>query len=97
MSLHPHLIAPVPAHTARVARAACPTGPPSLPCRDALGPLLQDEAVRAVSDAALRLKEALSLGFRTVLLPAGNAAEAAAFPDLSVVPLRSVEELLAKA
>jgi len=52
--------------------------------------------VRAVSDAALRLKEALSLGFRSALVPAGNAAEAAAFPDLSVVPLRSVEELLAK-
>jgi DNA repair protein RadA/Sms len=52
--------------------------------------------VRAVSDAALRLKEAVSLGFRRALLPAGNAAEAAAFPDLAVVPLRSVEELLAK-
>jgi DNA repair protein RadA/Sms len=52
--------------------------------------------VRAVSDAALRLKEALSLGFKTALLPGGNAAEAAAFPDLSVTPLRSVEELLEK-
>ena len=50
--------------------------------------------VRAVSDAALRLKEALSLGFRTAFLPAGNASEAALFPDLSIVPLRSVEELL---
>jgi len=52
--------------------------------------------VRAVSDAALRLKEAVSLGFRLALIPAGNAGEAAAFPDLSVVPLRSVEELLAR-
>jgi DNA repair protein RadA/Sms len=52
--------------------------------------------VRAVSDAALRLKEALSLGFRSALIPAGNAGEAAVFPDLSVVPLRSVEELLAR-
>jgi DNA repair protein RadA/Sms len=52
--------------------------------------------VRAVSDAALRLKEAVSMGFRTALLPAGNAAEAAVFPDLSAVPLRSVEELLGK-
>ena len=52
--------------------------------------------VRAVSDAALRLKEAVSLGFKSAFLPAGNAGEAAAFPDLSVVPLRSVEELLAK-
>src|SRR5664279_1861089 len=50
--------------------------------------------VRAVSDAALRLKEAVSLGFHSALIPAGNAGEAAAFPDLSVVPLRSVEELL---
>ena len=52
--------------------------------------------VRAVSDASLRLKEAVSLGFRWAFLPAGNAGEAAAFPDLAVVPLRSVEELLAK-
>jgi DNA repair protein RadA/Sms len=52
--------------------------------------------VRAVSDAALRLKEAVSLGFKTALLPAGNAAEAAAFPDLPVIPLRSIEELLGK-
>jgi DNA repair protein RadA/Sms len=52
--------------------------------------------VRAVSDAALRLKEAVSLGFRSALIPAGNAGEAAAFPDLVTVPLRSVEELLEK-
>ncbi|MGE5716501.1 MAG: S16 family serine protease, partial [Acidobacteriota bacterium] len=52
--------------------------------------------VRAVSDAALRLKEAVSLGFRSVLVPADNAGEAGAFPDLSVVPLRSIEELLEK-
>jgi predicted ATP-dependent serine protease len=52
--------------------------------------------VRAVSDAALRLKEAVSLGLKTALVPAGNAGEAAVFPDLAVVPLRSVEELLAK-
>jgi DNA repair protein RadA/Sms len=52
--------------------------------------------VRAVSDAALRLKEALALGFRAALLPAANAAEAAAFPDLQDTPVRSVEELLAK-
>ena len=52
--------------------------------------------VRAVSDAALRVKEAVSLGLRTALVPAGNAGEAAEFPDLSVVPLRSVEDLLAR-
>ncbi len=50
--------------------------------------------VRAVTDASLRLKEAASLGFSRVLLPAGNAAEAAAFPDLEAQPVRNVEELL---
>jgi len=52
--------------------------------------------VRAVSDAALRFKEAVGLGLRSALVPAANAGEASAFPDLSVVPLRSVEELLAR-
>ena len=52
--------------------------------------------VRAVSDAALRYKEAASMGLKSALVPAGNAGEAAAFPDLAVVPLRSVEELLAR-
>jgi hypothetical protein len=37
MSLHPHVIAPVPEDTARVARAAFPKGHPSLTFRDALG------------------------------------------------------------
>ncbi len=52
--------------------------------------------VRAVSDAGLRLKEAVSMGFRSALIPAGNAGEASAFPDISAVPLRSVEELLSR-
>ena len=52
--------------------------------------------VRAVTDATLRLKEAVSLGFTEAFLPAGNAAEAAAFPDLAVTPVGSVEELLAR-
>jgi transposase len=43
MSLHPHVIAPVPAETARVARAAFPKGHPYLTCRDALGTIFQDE------------------------------------------------------
>jgi len=43
MSLHPHLIAPVPEETARVARAAFPKGHPSLTFRDALGTIFQDE------------------------------------------------------
>src|SRR5215813_2611170 len=43
MSLHPHLIAPVPEDTARVARAAFPKGHPYLTFREALGPIFQDE------------------------------------------------------
>jgi DNA repair protein RadA/Sms len=52
--------------------------------------------VRAVTDAALRLKEAVSLGFTEAFLPSGNATEAAEFPDLAVTPVSSVEELLAR-
>jgi DNA repair protein RadA/Sms len=52
--------------------------------------------VRAVSDAALRLREVAALGFKHAIVPAGNAAEAAGFPDVSVSPVRSVEELLQK-
>ena len=44
MSLHPHVIEPVPEDTARVAHAAFPKGHPYLTCRDALGTILQDEA-----------------------------------------------------
>src|ERR671925_1434758 len=43
MSLHPHVIAPVPAETARVARAAFPKGHPYLTLRDVLGTIFQDE------------------------------------------------------
>jgi transposase len=45
MSLHPHVIAPVPEATVRVARAAFPQGQPSLTFRDALGPVFQDDDV----------------------------------------------------
>src|SRR5919202_5155705 len=48
MSLHPHIIAPVPADTARVARAAFPKGHPSLTFREALGTIFQDEAFAAL-------------------------------------------------
>src|SRR5438445_4471238 len=48
MSLHPHIIAPVPEETARVARAAFPKGHPYLTFRDALGTVLQDEDFAAV-------------------------------------------------
>src|SRR3989475_9237605 len=48
MSLHPHVIAPVPEETARVARAAFPKGHPYLTFRDALGTIFQDEDFAAV-------------------------------------------------
>src|SRR5215471_5684732 len=43
MSLHPHVIAPVPDETARVAHAAFPKGHPYLMLRDTLGTIFQDE------------------------------------------------------
>jgi transposase len=43
MSLHPHVIVPVPEETARVAHAAFPKGHPYLTLRDALGTIFQDE------------------------------------------------------
>src|SRR5215475_16071323 len=43
MSLHPHIIAPVPEETTRVARAAFPQGHPYLTLRDGLGTLFQDD------------------------------------------------------
>jgi transposase len=46
LSLHPHVLAPVPDETARVARAAFPKGHPYLTFRDALGPIFQDEDFR---------------------------------------------------
>jgi transposase len=48
MSLHPHVIAPVPEETVRVARAAFPQGNPYLPLRAALGSIFQDEDWAAV-------------------------------------------------
>jgi transposase len=43
MSLHPHIIEPVPDETARIAHAAFPKGHPYLTFRDALGTIFQDE------------------------------------------------------
>jgi transposase len=51
MSLHPHVITPVPEETARVARAAFPKGHPYLTFRDALGPIFQDEDFAALFPA----------------------------------------------
>jgi transposase len=44
MSLHPHLIDPIPEETARVARAAFPKGNPSMRMRDELAVFYQDKA-----------------------------------------------------
>src|SRR5215208_6217914 len=51
MSLHPHVIAPVPEATVRVARAAFPKGHPYLTFRDALGPVFQDADFAALFPA----------------------------------------------
>src|SRR5262252_5580533 len=51
MSLHPHIITPVPEETARVARAAFPKGHPYLTFRDVLGPIFQYEAFLALFPA----------------------------------------------
>src|SRR5258706_3760908 len=51
MSLYPHVIAPVPDETARVARAAFPKGHPYLTFRDALGTIFQDEGFAALFPA----------------------------------------------
>ena len=50
--------------------------------------------VRRVPAAVSRLKEASALGFRTVFLPAGNAGDAAAFPDLDCRPVDRVADLI---
>ena len=51
MSLHPHVIAPVPDETARIAHAAFPKGHPYLTFRDALGTIFQDEDFAALFPA----------------------------------------------
>ena len=51
MSLHPHVITPVPTETARVARAAFPKGQPYLTFRDTLGTIFQDEDFTALFPA----------------------------------------------
>ena len=51
MSLHPHVVEPVPEDTARVAQAAFPKGHPYLTFRDALGTIFQDEDFTALFPA----------------------------------------------
>lgn len=50
--------------------------------------------VRRVPAAASRLKEAAAMGFSTVYLPAGDAAEAARFQDLAIRPVDRVAEFV---
>lgn len=50
--------------------------------------------VRRVSAAAARVREAVGLGFTRVYLPAGNAGEAAGFPDLEVRPVDRVAQFV---
>jgi DNA repair protein RadA/Sms len=50
--------------------------------------------VRQVPAAGSRMREAAALGFTTVCLPSGNAAEAALFPDLQIRPVSRVAELI---
>jgi transposase len=51
MSLHPHIIEPVPDETARIAHAAFPKGHPYLTFRDALGTIFLDEDFTALFPA----------------------------------------------
>ncbi|HYV43063.1 MAG TPA: S16 family serine protease, partial [Thermoanaerobaculia bacterium] len=50
--------------------------------------------VRRVPAAGSRLKEAAAMGFTTVYLPAGDAAESVRFPDLTVRPVDRVADFL---
>jgi DNA repair protein RadA/Sms len=50
--------------------------------------------VRRVPVAGSRLKEAAAMGFTTVYLPAGDAAEAVRFPDMTVRPVDRVADFL---
>ena len=50
--------------------------------------------VRRVPAAASRVKEAEAMGFSTVYLPAGDAAEAARFQDLAIRPVDRVAEFV---
>jgi len=58
MSLHPESIGPVPAETARVARAAFPKGHPCLRLRDELGPIYDDGRFASLFPAQGRPAEA---------------------------------------
>lgn len=50
--------------------------------------------IRRVPAAASRVKEAAALGFSRIYLPAGNAGDAAGFPDLRIEPIDRVADFL---
>lgn len=50
--------------------------------------------VRQVPAAGSRIREAAALGFGTIYLPAGNAGEAASYPDLVLRPINSVGDFV---
>ena len=50
--------------------------------------------IRRVQAAVSRVKEAAALGFTKVFLPAGNAGDAAGFPDLRIQPVDRVGDFL---
>ncbi len=50
--------------------------------------------VRTVSAAVSRLKEASALGFTSAFLPAGNASDAAAFPEMAARPISRVADFV---
>ena len=50
--------------------------------------------VRRVPAASSRLKEAVAMGFETVYLPSGDAAEAGRFQDLAIRPVERVRDFV---
>ena len=57
-----------------------------------LGELGLDGRLRPLSGILPAVLAAVRAGFRTVLVPTGNAAEAALVPELRVVPVASLRE-----
>ena len=50
--------------------------------------------IRRVPAAGSRVKEAAALGFSRIYLPAGNAGDAAGFPDLRIEPIDRIADFL---
>ena len=50
--------------------------------------------IRTVPAGASRLREAAALGFTLAFLPAGNAGDAAAFPEIAARPIARLADFL---